>query len=141
MHISLTEVAQVSDRESMILKAAKSELSMDQRLFFDQEYEKNKKSMLVAYLLLVFLGGIGIHHFYLKKVGFGILYIFTGALLGVGWLIDLFITPKRLHDFNERIAKDAVIEVRMLKKGEGQPAVQISTAQEQAAEGGQMATT
>lgn len=131
----------MSDRESMILKAAKSELSMDQRLFFDQEYEKNKKSMLVAYLLLVFLGGIGIHHFYLKKVGFGILYIFTGALLGVGWLIDLFITPKRLHDFNERIAKDAVIEVRMLKKGEGQPAVQISTAQEQAAEGGQMATT
>jgi hypothetical protein len=33
----------MSDKESMILKAAKAELTTDQRLMFDQEYEKKKK--------------------------------------------------------------------------------------------------
>jgi hypothetical protein len=57
----------MSDKESMILKAAKAELTTDQRLMFDQEYEKKKKTMVAAYLLWFFLGGIGIHKFYLGR--------------------------------------------------------------------------
>ena len=48
--------------------------------------EKNK---WVAFLLCLFLGGIGAHKFYEGKVGMGILYIFTVGLFGIGWLIDL----------------------------------------------------
>ena len=33
------------------------------------------KSKITAGLLAIFLGGIGIHHFYLRHVGLGILYI------------------------------------------------------------------
>ncbi|MCL1803280.1 MAG: NINE protein [Eubacteriaceae bacterium] len=29
------------------------------------------------------------HKFYEEKIGMGILYIFTGGLFGIGWLIDL----------------------------------------------------
>ena len=47
------------------------------------------KSRLVALLLCWFLGGIGVHRFYVGKVGTGILWMFTGGLLGIGWLIDL----------------------------------------------------
>ncbi|MBA7620689.1 hypothetical protein ES703_28043 [subsurface metagenome] len=65
----------MSEKETMVLKAAKSELSTDQRLMFDQEYEKKKKSMLAAYLLWFFLGWIGIHKFYLRKTGMGV-YIY-----------------------------------------------------------------
>lgn len=32
-----------------------------------KQYDKNKKSMIVAYLLLFFLGIFGTHRFYLKK--------------------------------------------------------------------------
>jgi TM2 domain-containing membrane protein YozV len=48
-----------------------------------------KKSKLVALLLLLFLGGVGGHRFYVGKMGSGILYLFTGALFGIGWIIDL----------------------------------------------------
>ena len=47
------------------------------------------KSRLVATLLCLFLGGIGIHRFYAGKVGTGVLYIFTAGLCGIGALVDL----------------------------------------------------
>lgn len=47
------------------------------------------KSRLIALLLCVFLGEFGIHRFYLGKVGTGILWLLTGGLLGLGWLVDL----------------------------------------------------
>ena len=47
------------------------------------------KSKIVALLLDFFLGGLGIHRFYVGKIGTGILYLLTGGLLGIGWLVDL----------------------------------------------------
>ncbi len=47
------------------------------------------KSRLIALLLCIFLGGIGVHKFYLGKVGMGVLYIFTLGLFGIGTIIDL----------------------------------------------------
>jgi TM2 domain-containing membrane protein YozV len=104
--------------ESIVLKSAKSELSTDQRLMFDNEYEKKKKSKLTAYLLWFFLGFFGVHKFYLKKVGMGILYIFTAGLGGIGWLIDVFIMSSQINKANEAVAKDTVLEVKMLTKSQ-----------------------
>ncbi len=50
-----------------------------------------EKSQVVALVLCFFLGVLGIHRFYLGYTGLGILYLFTGGLLGVGCLIDLIL--------------------------------------------------
>lgn len=50
--------------------------------------EKNK---WIAFLLCLFLGGLGAHKFYEGKVGMGILYLFTLGLFGIGALIDLIV--------------------------------------------------
>ncbi|MEZ4918190.1 MAG: TM2 domain-containing protein [Saprospiraceae bacterium] len=59
------------------------------------------RSQLVALLLCIFVGGLGIHRFYLGYTGLGILYLFTAGLFGIGWFIDLIrliipngLTPK-----------------------------------------------
>ncbi|MBR4703280.1 MAG: NINE protein [Oscillospiraceae bacterium] len=49
------------------------------------------KSRLAALLLVLFLGILGIHRFYVGKVGTGILYFFTAGFFGIGWLIDLIL--------------------------------------------------
>jgi TM2 domain-containing membrane protein YozV len=40
-------------------------------------------------LLALFLGGLGAHRFYARKIGTGILMLLTGGGLGVWWLIDV----------------------------------------------------
>jgi len=47
------------------------------------------KNKWVAFFLCLFLGFFGAHKFYEGKVGMGILYLFTGGLFGVGWIVDL----------------------------------------------------
>jgi len=49
----------------------------------------SSKSKSVALILCIFLGYFGVHHFYVGKVGMGILYFFTAGLCGIGWIIDI----------------------------------------------------
>ena len=49
------------------------------------------KDRTTALLLCVFLGVIGGHHFYAGRTGRGVLYLFTGGLFGIGWLIDIIL--------------------------------------------------
>lgn len=46
------------------------------------------RSRLVAFILCFFVGFLGVHRFYVGKVGTGILYLFTAGLFGIGALVD-----------------------------------------------------
>lgn len=62
------------------------------------------KSLLVAYILLILFSILGIHHFYLGKIGRGVLWLLTGGLLGVGVIIDIFTLPAQTRTVNARRA-------------------------------------
>jgi TM2 domain-containing membrane protein YozV len=49
-------------------------------------------SIAVGYLLWIF-GFTGAHRFYFGKPLTGTLWLCTGGLLGIGWLIDIFLIP------------------------------------------------
>ncbi|GAL07469.1 NINE protein [Photobacterium aphoticum] len=49
-------------------------------------------SKLIGYLLWIF-GFTGAHRFYYGKPVTGTIWFFTLGLLGIGWLIDLFLIP------------------------------------------------
>ena len=51
-----------------------------------QPAQKKRSTVL---LLCIFLGGFGAHRFYVGKVGMGILYLLTGGLCGIGWIVDI----------------------------------------------------
>src|SRR4051794_10537470 len=54
--------------------------------------ERNTHSKLLGYLLWIF-GFTGSHRFYFGKPITGTIWFFTFGLLGIGWLVDLFLIP------------------------------------------------
>ncbi len=75
--------------------------SNPQAIFY-QQYEAVRLDEVVGILLALFLGTFGLHHFYLRRTGLGILYccfFWTGipALLG---FIECFFMPGRVREFN-----------------------------------------
>ena len=59
----------------------------------------SNKSKSTTFLLCYFLGGLGVHRFYLGKLITGILMLVTGGGFAIWWLIDLYrIITGRLKD-------------------------------------------
>ncbi|XP_048750807.2 uncharacterized protein LOC125662600 isoform X2 [Ostrea edulis] len=67
-----------------------------------EKVNTNRKHVDDAYTLWLPGGFLGLHHFYLNNIGLGVLYMFTFGLLGVGWLIDLFLIPYHVKKANSR---------------------------------------
>jgi TM2 domain-containing membrane protein YozV len=73
-----------------------------QRAWFYAEYERARKDETIGVLFALLLGSFGIHHFYLRRDGLGVLYLiffWTGipALLG---FIECFFMPGRVREYN-----------------------------------------
>jgi TM2 domain-containing membrane protein YozV len=69
---------------------------------FYQQYEQVRRDEVVGILLALFLGGFGIHHFYLRRTGLGILYAcfcWTPFPWVLGF-IECFFMPARVREFN-----------------------------------------
>jgi hypothetical protein len=69
---------------------------------FYQQYESVRRDEVVGILLALFLGGFGIHHFYLRRTGLGILYccLCWTPLPWVLGFIECFFMPGRVREFN-----------------------------------------
>ncbi|MGB6222727.1 NINE protein [Haloferula sp.] len=61
-------------------------------------------SKTVGYLLWIF-GFLGAHRFYFGKQISGVIWFFTLGLLGIGWLIDLFLIPGMERDAAKKYAR------------------------------------
>ena len=51
-------------------------------------YAGRPKNKWIAFLLCFFLGYLGAHKFYEGRIGMGIVYLLTGGLFCIGWIID-----------------------------------------------------
>ena len=73
-----------------------------QRAWFYAEFAHARRDEVIGVLLAIFLGNFGIHQFYIRRNGLGILYLcffWTGisAILG---FIDAFFMPSRVRRYN-----------------------------------------
>lgn len=71
------------------------------------------KSLVAAYLLWFFLGIFGAHRFYLGKICTGVLWLLTGGLFLIGWIVDACILPCMVASYNSTVDADLADARRM----------------------------
>jgi TM2 domain-containing membrane protein YozV len=69
----------------------------------ERRYRAGPLDYNVAWLLLTFLGVFGAHRFYLGKWISGLIWLFTGGLLALGLLYDLWTLNEQVSDQNARL--------------------------------------
>jgi TM2 domain-containing membrane protein YozV len=90
---------------------------------FYQQYETVRRDEVVGILLALFLGSFGVHHFYLRRIGLGILYCcfcWTGLTTILGF-IECFFMPGRVREFNAIQAAGIAAMLGIPAPGWGQP--------------------
>ena len=85
-------------------------ISTNRYLIYAKEYDNQKKSSVIAYILWLFLGILGIHRFYVGDFFKGILLFFTLGGFFIGWLVDFVFLQKRIEEYND------ALEIELLAK-------------------------
>lgn len=76
------------------------------------EYQARQKSLVVSYILWLFLGMFGGHRFYGKRVGTGVAQLVCtvtviGSIITAVWIIvDAFLIPGWVRDHNLQLANE-----------------------------------
>lgn len=90
---------------------------------FYQQYEAVRRDEVVGVLLALFLGAFGVHHFYLRRTGLGIVYClfcWTGITAILGF-IECFFMPARVREFNAIQAAGIAAALGIAMPPYGQP--------------------
>lgn len=106
-------------------------LDTQERMLIEQRVANDSKSTSTAYLLWLFLGGLGAHRFYLGRIGtgsimlglwlIGIFTVFIGigivplGILGIWVLIDAFRIPSMVRSDKETIRSKLSSEAMTLR--------------------------
>ncbi len=101
-HVQLKRFAKrlLQSIEEFISKTGGKRKKIKQRV--ERQYSSEQKSKAIAYLLWFFggFGTLGLHRFYLGRVGTGIAWLFTGGAFFLGAAYDLFALSGMVEDQN-----------------------------------------
>ena len=105
-------------------------LDTQQQILIEQRISNDAKSPLIAYLLLIFLGGFGAHRFYLGRSGSGAVMLILFALgwltlavavgavflliVGIWAFVDLFLVPGMIATDKNRLRETMRAEMQMM---------------------------
>ena len=84
-----------------------SKFTPQQKLYFQQEYDKQVRNPSTALVLTLLLGGLGAHRFYLQQWGWGIAYVilswtFIPVIISI---FECFLIRKRTEEYNKKCAE------------------------------------
>ena len=112
-------------------------LDTQKQILIEQRVTNDAKSPVIAYLLLIFLGGFGAHRFYLGKTGTAVtmlilfllgwvtLIIGVGLILlaavGIWGLVDLFLIPGMIRADQQALRHKLAIEMGILAPAQALP--------------------
>jgi len=93
------------------VKSSLAKMSEEDQTMFQKEYEEKRKSTTSMVLLAIFFP---IQLFLLGKTGLGIAFLLTAGGMGIWWIAELFMTSGRVRTYNENIATNILMNMKIL---------------------------
>jgi len=92
------------------------DMTDNQKMLFQSQYNSQKKDTAIAVILAIFLGGLGAHCFYLGKVGLGIIYLlfcwtFIPAIIA---LIEALMMSGTVRRMNQKTAQQIAMQIKAM---------------------------
>jgi len=93
------------------VKAALAKMTDEQQMMFADEFKRKSRSTgWMIFWAIVF----PIQLFLLGKIGLGIIFLITGGGLWIWYIIEWFLTPKRVREYNADIATKIIMEMKVM---------------------------
>lgn len=74
----------------------------------DIKYWDGDVDYSIAWILLVFLGALGIHKFYMGKIVWGVAYLLTGGFFFIGVIYDFWTLNNQIDEINKEQRSPAI---------------------------------
>ncbi|WP_044346742.1 TM2 domain-containing protein [Dethiosulfatarculus sandiegensis] len=102
----------IAEKLPVIVKSSLAKMSTEEQSQFVEEYERKKKSLgLLMALAILF----PIQLFLLGKTGLGVAFLLTAGGLWVWYFVEIFLTPKRVREYNADIATSILRDMKILQ--------------------------
>ena len=95
---------------------AKQQLNPQELMILQSEVDKKGKSKTPAWLLWLFLGGIGGHRYYMGDIGYAVGMTLTLGGFGLWTLIDAFLINGAIDEKNEKIERNVIVTLGLGKE-------------------------
>ncbi len=73
------------------IKKTEAQIKAEKEHKDHQKKHPSDKDFITTLLICVFLGGLGVHRFFVDKMGTGVLMLVTLGGLGIWWIIDIIL--------------------------------------------------
>ncbi|MCK4460559.1 MAG: TM2 domain-containing protein [candidate division Zixibacteria bacterium] len=103
----------IADKLPITVKSALSKMSSEEQMMFQEQFQKKSMSTGLMVFLAIFFP---IQLFLLGKTGLGIVFILTAGGVWIWWIIEWFLTPKRVREYNEDVATKILTEMKIMSR-------------------------
>ncbi len=102
-----------AQRSEMIINKMMASMPSDKQALFMMQYSNVKKNPTTAVLLALFLGGLGIHKFYLGQAGWGVAYLlfcwtYIPAVIA---FFEAFVISEQVGRYNQQKATEIAMMI------------------------------
>ena len=95
------------------------DLTDQERMVFLSGMNVQRKNTTTGVLMALILGNVGGHHFYMRHFVAGVAYLLLcwTFLPGIVALIEAFLMPGRVREYNDRVALELTTNIKALRSG------------------------
>ena len=94
-----------------LVQSALSKMTDEQNLTFEAEYARRRKDTALYVVLAIIFP---IQLVLLGRLGLQLIFWLTGGGAAIWWIVEWFLTPKRVREYNDKVATEIARDLSIM---------------------------